>query len=77
MCSRFRSYAARDFTDRDVAQTPGVVIINEALARLHWPTGNPLADYLIIGREVFESCFEGFNFRCDSRALPAQGDVLR
>jgi putative ABC transport system permease protein len=29
--------AGRDFTERDTADTPGVVIINETLARRYWP----------------------------------------
>jgi putative ABC transport system permease protein len=40
----------RDFTFADDASAPGVVIINEAMARRYWPTGDPLNDQLIIGR---------------------------
>lgn len=40
----------RDFTDRDTASAPGVVIINQEMARRFWPTGDPLNDRLIIGR---------------------------
>ena len=32
----------RWFTDRDRAAAPGVVIINEAMARRFWPDGNPV-----------------------------------
>ena len=42
----------RGFTDRGDAGAPGVVIINEAMARLVWPKGDPLNDRLLIGRRV-------------------------
>ncbi|MGH9938719.1 MAG: ABC transporter permease, partial [Blastocatellia bacterium] len=32
----------RDFTERDTRGTPGVIIINETLARRHWPAEDPL-----------------------------------
>jgi putative ABC transport system permease protein len=32
----------RDFSDHDRADSPAVVIINEALARQYWPQGNPI-----------------------------------
>jgi predicted permease len=40
----------RDFTAHDAAGAPGVVIINEAMARRFWPDSDPLTDQLIIGR---------------------------
>lgn len=40
----------RDFTDGDVAGAPGVVIINQEMARRYWPTGDPLNDQLVVGR---------------------------
>ena len=40
----------RDFTDRGTAGSPGVVIINQEMARRFWPTGDPLNDHLIIGK---------------------------
>jgi predicted permease len=40
----------RDFSFSDDASAPGVVIINEAMARRYWPNGDPLNDELIIGR---------------------------
>jgi predicted permease len=42
----------RTFTERDTAQAPGVVVINEAMARQVWPDGDPLNDRLVIGRGV-------------------------
>jgi predicted permease len=40
----------RDFSFEDDANAPGVVIINEAMARRYWPKGDPLNDQLVIGR---------------------------
>src|SRR4029453_6909183 len=40
----------RGFSFADDAKAAGVVIINEAMARRYWPTGDPLNDQLIIGR---------------------------
>jgi predicted permease len=42
----------RDFTDQDDQASPGVVIINEAMARRYWPDGDPLQDSILIGRGV-------------------------
>jgi putative ABC transport system permease protein len=42
----------RTFTERDAAAAPGVVIINETMARLAWPDGDPLNERLIIGRSM-------------------------
>ena len=42
----------RMFTDRDNGSAPGVVIINEALAKQYWPKGDPLKDQLSIGAGV-------------------------
>jgi predicted permease len=42
----------RAFTDRDNSAAPGVVIINEAMARQFWPKADPLNDRLVIGRTV-------------------------
>jgi putative ABC transport system permease protein len=42
----------RTFTDRDGASAPGVAIINEAMARLSWPNGDPLHDQVMIGRAM-------------------------
>jgi predicted permease len=36
----------RTFTDRDDASAPGVIIINEAMAKQYWPQGDPLRDRL-------------------------------
>jgi predicted permease len=48
----------RIFTDRDNAAAPGVIVINDTLARRLWPTGDPLRDHLTIARGIspgFES----------------------
>src|SRR3954465_4627494 len=39
----------RSFVERDDSHSPGVVIINEAMARQFWPKGDPLNEHLIIG----------------------------
>lgn len=40
----------RTFNERDDASAPGVVIINETMARMFWPNGDPLKDRLLVGR---------------------------
>jgi putative ABC transport system permease protein len=42
----------RDFTDRDVAGAPGVMIINESMAKKYWPKENPVGQQIIIGKGV-------------------------
>ena len=39
----------RSFTERDNGAAPGVVVINQAMAKQFWPKGNPLNDRLLIG----------------------------
>ncbi len=39
----------RGFTERDDASAPGVVIINQAMARRYWPQGDPLKERMQIG----------------------------
>lgn len=39
----------RRFTEEDNASAPGVVIINEAMARQYWPKGDPLKHSIQIG----------------------------
>jgi putative ABC transport system permease protein len=40
----------RRFTDRDDDGAPGVVIINQAMARQFWPDGDPLKDHIFIAK---------------------------
>ena len=40
----------RSFTEQDATGAPGVVIINQAMARQYWPDGNPIGERLTIGR---------------------------
>jgi predicted permease len=42
----------RNFTEHDNGAAPGVVIINEAMAKQFWPKGDPLNDRLVIGANV-------------------------
>jgi predicted permease len=44
----------RAFDERDTGAAPGVVVINEAMARRYWPEGDPLNDRLIIGRGLMK-----------------------
>ncbi len=41
----------REFTDRDDAQAPRVVMVNEALARRYWPRQNPVGKHILVGRQ--------------------------
>lgn len=40
----------RDFTDRDGAKDPPVLIVNETLARTWWPGQNPVGKHILVGR---------------------------
>jgi putative ABC transport system permease protein len=42
----------RQFTERDVMETPPVVVINEIMARRFWPNQNPLGRRLILGSTI-------------------------
>jgi predicted permease len=46
-----RLNAGRDFTTHDKAETPGVVIINEAMAHRFWPNQNPIGRRFEIGEK--------------------------
>jgi len=39
----------RTFTEQDNGAAPGVVIINETMAKKYWPNGDPLKDRLLTG----------------------------
>ena len=61
----------RTFTERDTAQAPGVVVINEAMARAVWPDGDPLNDRLVIGRGVMRE----FASEPERQVIGIVGDV--
>ncbi|MFT4112522.1 ABC transporter permease [Silvibacterium sp.] len=42
----------RDFTDQDTADAPGVVLINQAMAKQFWQKENPVGQQIIIGKGV-------------------------
>jgi predicted permease len=42
----------REFTDQDTAAAPGVVLINETLAKKFFPNQNPVGQQIIIGKGV-------------------------
>ncbi len=49
----------RTFTAQDIAGAPGVVVINEAMARRYWPNGDPLKDRMLIGAGAGPAFAEG------------------
>ncbi len=49
----------RGFTEQDGAATPGVAVINEAMARQFWPKGDPLHDRIQIGPGAGPAFAEG------------------
>jgi predicted permease len=42
----------RSFTRQDDGSAPGVVIINESMAKQYWPRGDPLQDRLLVGASM-------------------------
>jgi putative ABC transport system permease protein len=42
----------RGFTDNDTSGSPGVVLINESMAKKYWPKENPVGQQIIIGKGV-------------------------
>src|SRR3954447_10964220 len=63
--------SGRHFTERDTHSAPGVVIINEAMARQFWPKGDPLKDRLVIGRTVMRE----FKDEPDRQIIGIVGDT--
>lgn len=61
----------RVFTDRDEANTPPVVVINETMARQFWPDGDPLTDRLVIGRGVMKE----FDAEPERRIIGVVADI--
>ena len=49
----------RGFTEQDDGAAPGVVIINQAMARKYWPKGDPLKDRIQIGPGAGPAFAEG------------------
>lgn len=49
----------RDFTRLDDGSAPGVVIINEAMAKKYWPKQNPVGQQILIGKGVGPQFVEG------------------
>jgi predicted permease len=42
----------RDFNDSDTAAAPGVVLINQAMAKKFWPKDDPVGQQIVIGKGV-------------------------
>lgn len=49
----------RRFTKQDNAAAPGVVLINQAMARQYWPKSDPLNDKIVIGAGAGPAFAEG------------------
>jgi predicted permease len=49
----------RDFTEQDDGAAPGVVIINDTLAKKYWPKQNPVGQQVLIGKGVGPQFVEG------------------
>ena len=49
----------RSFTEQDDGTAPGVVVINQAMARHYWPKGDPLKDRIQIGPGAGPAFAEG------------------
>ena len=49
----------RVFTKEDDARAPGVVVINQAMARHYWPKSDPLKDKIVIGAGAGPAFAEG------------------
>jgi predicted permease len=47
---RVQLRAGREFSARDDAQAPKVVMVNETLARRFWPDENPVGKHIVVGR---------------------------
>ena len=61
----------RTFNERDNSASPGVVIINEAMAKQFWPDGDPLNSQLVIGRGVMRE----FAAEVDRQIIGVVGDT--
>ncbi|HEY1965975.1 MAG TPA: ABC transporter permease [Acidobacteriaceae bacterium] len=42
----------RDFTEQDSTGAPGVVLINQAMAKHFWPKDDPIGQQIVIGKET-------------------------
>ncbi len=50
-----RLVAGREFTEQDTPSAPGVIVINEALAKRYWPEEDPLGKRIKIGDYASDS----------------------
>ncbi|MBI2510700.1 MAG: ABC transporter permease [Opitutae bacterium] len=70
--------AGRDFDERDSSKVPHVVIINEAFAKKHFPSENPLGRTLITGMGQLPSQIVGIvaDVRATSLNTPPEPDYF-
>lgn len=59
--------AGRDFTERDDDQSPGVIIVNQTMAKRYWPDGRVLGQVIVPGAN---------NFGVLGRILPSSFEVV-
>jgi putative ABC transport system permease protein len=61
----------REFSERDDAQAPRVILVNEAAARLYWPRDNPVGKHILIGRQAQPSEIVGVLGDIRNRSIAA------
>ena len=74
-----RLVAGRTFTERDKSGSPYVVVINETLAKRHWPGENPVGQRVIVEGRSGPLRYEVVGIVGDVRAFgleePAEGEM--
>jgi putative ABC transport system permease protein len=61
----------RTFNERDTSTSTPVVVINEAMAKQFWPKADPMADRIIIGKEVMPA----FSTERERQIIGIVGDI--
>jgi predicted permease len=61
----------RTFNERDTSTSTPVVVINEAMAKQFWPKADPMADRIIIGKEVMPA----FSTEGERQIIGIVGDI--
>jgi putative ABC transport system permease protein len=61
----------RTFNERDTSTSTPVVVINEAMAKQFWPNADPMADRIIIGKEVMPA----FSTEGERQIIGIIGDI--
>ena len=71
----------RELTDLDLPRSPGVAVINEALARRYWPDGDPLGSTILLFDDRHFAAYRTIvgvvrDIRAESMAAPAAPTVF-